>query len=211
MTDTANTSNADPERSLAAVRKAAEDAAEAAARRFVQRAGEAGLTDIAYARADSPIGPLAIAATKRGLIRLAFLRDGMSEERLATDLAASVSPRVLEAPTLLDEVRRELDQYFSGDRRRFELGVDWRLVRGFGRHVLRATAAIPYGETASYAEVAAEAGNPLAYRAAGTALGRNPIPIVIPCHRVLASGGGLGGYGGGLETKRFLLGLEGAL
>jgi methylated-DNA-[protein]-cysteine S-methyltransferase len=211
MTTTANTSNADLEQSLAAVRKAAEGAAAAAARRFAQRANEAGLTDIAYARTDSPIGPLAIAATRRGLVRLAFLRDGVGEERLAAELAASVSPRVLEAPMLLDDVRRELDQYFSGDRRRFELTIDWRLVRGFGRDVLRATAAIPYGETASYTEVASRAGSPRAYRAAGNALHRNPVPIVIPCHRVLHTGGGLGGYGGGLEAKRFLLGLEGAL
>lgn len=211
MTASRDGATSAPERTLAAIRQAAEGAATGAARRFAQSAADAGLADVAYARTDSPIGPLAIAATTRGLVRLAFVRDGVSEEAVAADLAASVSPRVLEAPALLDPVRRELDEYFAGDRRRFELAVDWRLVRGFGRAVLMATAAIDYGDTASYTEVARRAGSPRAYRAAGNALHRNPIPIVIPCHRVLHAGGGLGGYGGGLEAKRFLLGLERAL
>jgi methylated-DNA-[protein]-cysteine S-methyltransferase len=107
-------------------------------------------------------------------------------------------------------VRRELDEYFAGRRRRFEVTLDWSLITPFARRVLRMTAAIPYGGHLSYAEVAAEAGSPRGARAAGNALGSNPIPIVIPCHRVLHSGGGLGGYGGGLERKRYLLELEGA-
>jgi methylated-DNA-[protein]-cysteine S-methyltransferase len=108
-------------------------------------------------------------------------------------------------------VRRELDEYFGGRRRAFELALDWSLVGPFGRRVLRVTSEIPYGGVLSYAEVAADAGSPRGYRATGNALGANPIPIVVPCHRVLRSGGSLGGYGGGLERKRFLLELEGAL
>jgi len=123
-------------------------------------------------------------------------------------LATTVSPRVLAAPRKLDEPRRELDQYFAGRRRQFELPLDWQLTRGFGRKVLEATARIPYGATATYKQVATQAGNARAYRAAGNALGSNPIPIIVPCHRILHSGGGLGGYTGGLERKRVLLGVE---
>ena len=126
-------------------------------------------------------------------------------------LAERISPRLLEAPARLDPVRRELDEYFAGRRREFDLPLDWRLTGGFTRKVLRETARIPFGETRSYMQMAASAGSPRAHRAAGSALGANPIPIVVPCHRVLRSGGGLGGYGGGLEVKRELLRLEGAL
>lgn len=181
-----------------------------AAARLVRRAESEGLVDVAYARADSPLGPLAIAASERGLVRLAFLVN-TSEAAVAEDLARRVSPRVLELPARLDRARRELDQYFSGQRRRFELAVDWSVVRGFTGDVLRATAGIDYGATASYTEVATRAGSPRAYRAAGNALHHNPIAIVVPCHRVLHSTGGLGGYAGGLEAKRFLLDLEGGL
>jgi len=125
------------------------------------------------------------------------------------DLARDVSPRVLDAAWRLDEPRRELDEYFAGRRRRFDLPLDWRLSRGFARRVLEATANIPYGATATYKQVAGEAGSPLAFRAAGNALGSNPIPIVVPCHRILHSGGGLGGYTGGVEKKRLLLTVEG--
>ena len=120
-----------------------------------------------------------------------------------------MSPRLLAAPRRLDEPRRELDQYFAGRRRRFEVPLDWRLTRGFGRRVLEATARIPYGATATYKQVATEAGNARASRAAGNALGSNPIPIIVPCHRILHSGGGLGGYTGGLDKKRLLLAVEG--
>jgi methylated-DNA-[protein]-cysteine S-methyltransferase len=122
-----------------------------------------------------------------------------------------VSPRIVAADAQLDPVRRELDEYFAGRRRGFELALDWTLVGPFGRRVLGATAEIPYGGVLSYSEVAAEAGSPRGSRAAGNALGANPMPIVVPCHRVLRSGGALGGYGGGLDRKRFLLELEGAL
>jgi methylated-DNA-[protein]-cysteine S-methyltransferase len=181
-------------------------------KRFLRRAREAGLVDVAYTRVDSPLGPLALAATERGLIRLAYLAPGSTTEAdVAKELAATVSPRVLEERGRLDPVRRELEEYFTGRRRLFDLPIDWRLVRGFGREVLDVTARIEYGETASYTEVARRAGSPRAYRAAGNALNRNPVPIVVPCHRVLQSGGALGGYGGGLDAKRFLLELEGAL
>ena len=134
-----------------------------------------------------------------------------SEDAVLADLATRVSPRVLVAPRKLDEPRRELDEYFGGRRRRFELALDWRLTRGFGRRVLEATAAIPYGSVSTYKQVATEAGSPRGSRAAGNALGANPLPIVVPCHRVLHTTGGLGGYTGGLERKRVLLGVEGAL
>ena len=172
-------------------------------------AAAAGLLDVAYATVDSPVGTLLVAVTERGLVRLAYLNGGEAEADVLEQLASTVSPRVLDAPRRLDEPRRELDQYFAGRRRQFELPLDWRLTRGFGRRVLEATARIPYGETASYKQVATEAGNARAYRAAGNALGSNPIPIIVPCHRILHSGGGLGGYTGGLERKRVLLAVEG--
>jgi methylated-DNA-[protein]-cysteine S-methyltransferase len=141
-------------------------------------------------------------------VRLAYV-DGEDEGGVLEQLARSVSPRVLAAPRELDEPRRELDEYFSGRRTRFELTLDWRLSRGFAQRVLKATARIPYGGVSSYGAVAAAAGSPRAFRAAGNALGANPLPIIVPCHRVLHSGGGLGGYTGGVERKRLLLAVEG--
>jgi methylated-DNA-[protein]-cysteine S-methyltransferase len=173
-------------------------------------AAAAGLLDVAYATIDSPVGTLLLAATSRGLVRLAYLNVAETEQVLA-ELAASLSPRILAAPRRLDETRRELDEYFAGRRRAFELPLDWRLTRGFGRRVLRATSRIPYGSVSSYKGVATAAGSPLASRAAGNALGANPLPIVVPCHRVLHADGGLGGYTGGTDRKRLLLGVEGAL
>ena len=172
-------------------------------------ADSAGLLDVAYATADSPVGKLLLATTGRGLVRLAYV-DFEDEAQVLEELARILSPRVLAAPRKLDEPRRELDEYFNGTRRRFELPLDWRLTHGFGRRVLRATARIPYGSVSSYKQVAAAAGSPRGSRAAGNALGANPLPIVVPCHRVLHSGGGLGGYTGGVERKRLLLGVEGA-
>lgn len=190
-------------------RVAAGEAAEQASAAFVARAAGEGLLDVAYATVDTPLGPMLAARTPRGLVRLAFAHERPDE--VLEELAAELSPRVLELPAELDEVRRELDEYFERRRERFELALDWRLSRGFRRRVLRATARIPYGHTATYAEMAARAGNPRAYRAAGSALGSNPIPLVVPCHRVLRTGGDLGGYGGGLELKESLLRLEGTL
>ena len=178
--------------------------------RLVARAADAGLLDVAYARIDSPVGSLIAARTPRGLVRLAYEDFNGGEDAVVGDLAARLSPRVLEAPARLDDVRRELDEYFAGRRDRFDLPIDFGLVRtDFGRRVLQATARIPFGQTSTYAGVAGGAGNPAAARAAGTALGRNPIPIVVPCHRVLRSGGALGGYTGGVERKELLLALEG--
>lgn len=170
-------------------------------------AARAGLLDVAYATTDSPVGTLLLAATPAGLVRIAYV-DFEHEDAVLGEIAARVSPRVLAAPRQLDEPRRELDQYFSGGRRVFELPLDWQLTKGFGRRVLEATAAIPYGQVASYREVATEAGSPRGSRAAGNALGANPLPIVVPCHRVLHAGGGLGGYTGGVERKRALLAIE---
>ena len=176
---------------------------------LVARASAEGLLDVAYATADSPFGELLLATTPRGLVRVGLPNEDADE--LLTDLARRVSPRVLEAPVALDEARRELDLYFEGRLRAFGLPLDWRLSEGFRRRVLNAIAEIPYGETRSYTEIATEAGNERAVRAAGTACGRNPLPLVVPCHRVLRSGGALGGYLGGPEMKRGLLELEGSL
>jgi methylated-DNA-[protein]-cysteine S-methyltransferase len=174
-----------------------------------RRALQAGLADVAYGSMDSPVGELLVAVTDRGLVRVAFA-DEPSEEVL-DELAARVSPRVLRMPGRTDEARRELDEYFAGDRRGFDLPLDWSLVRGFAQGVLRATARVPFGAVTTYRQMAEAAGSPRASRAAGNALGSNPIPIVVPCHRVLHSGGGLGGYAGGLDRKRYLLALEGSL
>ncbi|HMI81297.1 MAG TPA: methylated-DNA--[protein]-cysteine S-methyltransferase [Solirubrobacterales bacterium] len=173
------------------------------------RAAEEGLLDVAYANVDSPFGPLLLAQTRRGLVRVGLPNQDADE--LLADLAERVSPRVLEAPAELDEVRRELDLYFEGKLDRFDLPLDWQLSGGFRQRVLRAINRIPYGQTRSYTEMARKAGNERAVRAAGTACGSNPIPLVVPCHRVLRTGGALGGYGGGLPMKQALLELEGVL
>jgi methylated-DNA-[protein]-cysteine S-methyltransferase len=183
--------------------------AEQAARRLNRRIAEQGLADVGYASIDSPFGTLLLAATKRGLVRLAFPEEDVDD--VLERIALRVSPRILESRSTLDPARRELDEYFAGERKRFDLPLDWTLVGPFGRRVLRVASNIPSGRVLSYAQVATKAGNPRASRAAGNALGANPIPIVVPCHRVLRSGGALGGYGGGLDRKRFLLELEGAL
>jgi methylated-DNA-[protein]-cysteine S-methyltransferase len=177
--------------------------------RLADRARRRGLLDVAIARADSPIGDLLLAGTGDGLVRVAF--DNQDFDAVMSELAASVSPRVLEAPRRLDAVRRQLDEYFEGRRREFEVPVDFQLAHGFRRKALAFIAEIPYGHTASYREVATGAGSPRAVRAAGSACATNPIPIVVPCHRVLRTGGDLGGYGGGIERKETLLRLEGSL
>ncbi len=188
----------------------ADDARDAAdsARRLVERAAAEGLADVTYTAADSPFGMLLLAATERGLLRLAFPEE--DTDTVLERIARHLSPRIVEARAPLDPVRRELEEYFTGARHEFDLMLDWSLIGRFGRRILRVTSEIPYGGVLSYGEVAAEAGSPRASRAAGNALGSNPIPIVIPCHRVLRSGGALGGYGGGVQRKRWLLELEGA-
>jgi len=182
------------------------DAAAAAAARFAATAP----ADLVYAEVDSPVGRLLAAATPRGLATLSYEDHHGGLDAVLDALAAKLSPRIVEAPARLDDIRRELDEYFEGRRTSFDLRLDWALARGFTRRVLQATARIPYGEVSSYARVAAAAGSPKATRAAGNALGTNPIPIVVPCHRVLRTGGALGGYTGGVDRKQALLTLEGA-
>lgn len=177
-----------------------------ALRALAARAAQEGLVDVAYAQVDSPLGPLTVAGTGRGLVRVAYPERRLDD--VLADLAEAVSPRVLEAPERLDPIRRELDEYFEGRLRRFSEPIDWSLTRGFFRRVLEATARIGYGEVRTYGEVAARAGSPRAVRAAGNGLGSNPLPVVVPCHRVVRTGGGLGGYTGGIERKEFLLSLE---
>jgi methylated-DNA-[protein]-cysteine S-methyltransferase len=173
------------------------------------RAAEERLLDVAYAPMDSPLGELMVFVTPRGVLKIGYETEPAGEA--LEEIAELVSPRILRAPERTDEVRRELDQYFARGRQAFDVAVDCSLVRGFARRILRATARVPFGQTTTYSRLAAEAGSPRAYRAAGNALGANPIPIVVPCHRVLRSGGGLGGYSGGLERKEALLALERAL
>jgi methylated-DNA-[protein]-cysteine S-methyltransferase len=196
----------DMERALRAALRGESDAV--APPTIVDAAAAAGLLDVAYARLDSPVGTLVLASTGEGLARLAYIDEGQ-EEAVMEDIAYRLSPRMLSAPRRLDAPRRELDEYFAGRRRTFDLTLDLRLLSAFTRRVLSATAAIPYGEVATYKEVATAAGSPRGSRAAGNALGSNPLPIVLPCHRVLHSGGGLGGYTGGLARKRTLLAIEG--
>lgn len=167
--------------------------------------------DVVYAEVDSPLGPLVAASTPRGLARLAYREFNGGLDAVLEDLARRLSPRLVEAPARLDAVRRELEEYFAEERRSFDVPVDLTLVAPFGREVLTACAAIAFGTTSSYAAVAAAAGRPTASRATGNALGVNPVPIVIPCHRVLRTGGGLGGYTGGVAVKQHLLRLEGSL
>jgi methylated-DNA-[protein]-cysteine S-methyltransferase len=174
-----------------------------------RRAAEAGLLDVAYAETDSPIGELIVFVTPRGLLRVKYADEPI--EGVLADVAARVSPRILRAPSRTDEARRQLEGYFGLRRRSFNLPIDWSLVHGFATGVLRETADIPFGDVRTYGQIAARAGSPRAARAAGNALGSNPIPIVVPCHRVLHADGGLGGYSGGLDRKRYLLALEGSL
>ncbi|MGZ5289380.1 MAG: methylated-DNA--[protein]-cysteine S-methyltransferase [Actinomycetota bacterium] len=183
--------------------------ARAAAGRLAGAAADHDLLDVAVARVNSPIGELFVAVTPRGLACVAF-EDEDRDEVLAR-LARELSPRILEHAAATDAVRRELEEYFAGERRRFELRLDRRLIHGIARDVLAATARVPFGRTTTYGELAGRIGNPKAARAVGNALGSNPIPIVVPCHRVLRTGGALGGYAGGLDRKERLLRLEGVL
>lgn len=171
-----------------------------------ERAAAEGLLDVAYATVDSPFGTLLVAKTPRGLVRIGLPNEDTDE--LLTNLAGRISPRVLEAPAGLDEERREMEDYFGGRRHDFELPIDWQLSHGFLLRARQRIAAIPYGETRTYTDLARAAGNERAVRAAGSACSRNPIPLVVPCHRVLRSDGGLGGYAGGLAMKERLLDLE---
>ncbi len=169
---------------------------------FGRRAAADELVDVAWTTTDSPVGELLLAATPAGLVRVSF----ENEEEVLEELAAKVSPRVLALPGRLDSVRRQLDEYFGGRRRDFEVNVDWSLSHGFRRQALDVLATeVGYGQVVTYKELAERTGNPRAVRAAGSACATNPIPIVVPCHRVIRTGGGLGGYGGGVDAKRLLL------
>jgi methylated-DNA-[protein]-cysteine S-methyltransferase len=176
--------------------------------RLAREAETAGLLDVAHRSIDSPVGPLLIAATAKGLVRVAYGCEDHAKvlERLAQEL----SPRILHAPARLDRAAKEIDEYFAGRRRGFDLAVDLSLARGFRRTVLTRLRAIDYGRTASYAAIAGAAGSPRAVRAVGTACATNPLPIVVPCHRVVRSDGSIGQYRGGVEAKRYLLALEAA-
>ncbi len=176
--------------------------------RLAAGAAADGILDVAYRTVDSPVGPLLLAATGAGLVRVAFARQ--DHDAALAELAALVSPRILAAPGRLDEAARQLDEYFAGQRRQFGLPVDLRLAHGFRRSVLAHLPLIPYGMTESYAQVAAAAGSPRAVRAVGSACARNPVPIVVPCHRVVRSDGSSGGYAGGPDAKQALLTLEAA-
>jgi methylated-DNA-[protein]-cysteine S-methyltransferase len=171
------------------------------------RADADGLVDVAWATTDSPVGPLTLAAPPAGLVSIAF---GVADD-VVEALAATVSPRLVHLPRRLDGARRELDEYFAGTRRSFDLPLDRRLSHGYRREVLEELSGVPYGTTVSYKDLAERTGHPRASRAVGTAMATNPIPVVVPCHRVLRTGGALGGYGGGLEAKQWLLRHEGAL
>jgi methylated-DNA-[protein]-cysteine S-methyltransferase len=197
----------DIESRLAAGPTAPELDSSALAAAVAARAEGEGLLDVAWTTTDSPLGTLVLMATDDGLVMVSY----HSAEEAVEEAGRRISPRVLRAPSRLDGIRRELDAYFAGRLQSFATPLDWQLVGPFQRKVLGATAAIPYGSVSTYSDVAASAGNPKASRAAGNALGANPMPIVVPCHRVLRSGGGFGGYTGGIDKKRTLLELEGVI
>jgi methylated-DNA-[protein]-cysteine S-methyltransferase len=176
--------------------------------RLAERAWREGILDVAYRTVDSPVGPLLLAATAAGLVRIAYASEDHGD--VLRILADRISPRILDAPARLEAPARELGEYFDGQRRSFDLRLDWRLSAGFRRDVLSHLPDIGYGQTASYAAVAGLAGNPKAVRAAATACATNPLPVVVPCHRVIYSDGRIGRYLGGTEAKRTLLALEGA-
>ncbi len=176
--------------------------------RLAAAAQREGILDVAYRIVDSPVGTLLLAATDLGLIRVAYAAE--DHDAVLQSLADRISPRLLNAPARLDPAALQLDEYFAGRRHSFDLPLDWRLSHGFRRTVLTHLPEIGYGHTASYAAVAQMAGNPKAVRAVGTACATNPLPVVVPCHRVVRSGGGMGGYLGGPDAKRVLLALESA-
>jgi methylated-DNA-[protein]-cysteine S-methyltransferase len=211
-TDTSGTSGELDREGVAALAAAfpttSDTVADALHTRLAEAAERDGLLDIAYRTVDSPVGPLLVAATTAGVVRVAFERE--DHDAVLTGLATTVSPRILRSGRRTDPVARQLDEYFAGRRRAFEVPVDLQLVRGFRRTVIARLADIPYGSTSSYAAVARAAGNPAAVRAVGSACSHNPVPLVLPCHRVVRSDGTLGQYLGGVEAKATLLGLEGA-
>ena len=183
--------------------------ARAAAERVRERALDDGLVDVAVGLVDGPVGELQVAVTGRGLVYVAY--DDEDREALVARYAGALSPRIVRSARATDEVRRELTEYFAGTRTAFELSVDRRLMHPFARKVLAATSRVGYGELATYGQIATRIGHPSAARAVGAALGSNPVPIVVPCHRIVGAGGRLTGYAGGIDRKEILLQLEGAL
>lgn len=176
--------------------------------RLAKAAQAADVLDIAYGTVDTPVGTLLLAATELGLVRVAY--PNQDHGLVLEQLAAEISPRILRAPDRLQDAHRQLDEYFAGQRKQFNLELDNRLSPGFRRSVLSQLPTIAYGRTVSYAELASMAGKPKAVRAVGTACGANPLPVVVPCHRIVRSDGSPGGYVGGAEAKQALLKLEGA-
>ncbi|KRE35900.1 cysteine methyltransferase [Janibacter sp. Soil728] len=176
--------------------------------RLVARAGEVGLIDLAYRAVDSPLGALLLVATEQGAVRLAFEEEG--HDAVLADLAERVSPRILRAPRRLDETARRIEDYLGGRSRSLDVPIDLRLLAGYRREVVEALPRIAYGHTATYTEMAGMTGRPRAVRAVGSACANNPVPLLLPCHRVVRSDGSAGGYRGGLQAKRWLLGLEAA-
>jgi methylated-DNA-[protein]-cysteine S-methyltransferase len=174
--------------------------------RLVAAAEAEGILDVAYRLVDTPVGPLLLAATTQGLVRVAYANEG--HDSVLSALARDISPRVMNAPARLDAAARQIDEYFAGRLMVFDVPLDLRLSRGFRREVLAHLLEIGYGKTATYSWVAAAAGNAKAVRAAGSACATNPIPVVIPCHRVVRSDGTIGQYGGGGDIKKALLALE---
>jgi len=203
---TARTTLADDGDLFAALPEVDEEAQRRLHDRLVTAATEAGILDVAYRTIDTPVGLLLLAATDTGLVRVAYARE--DHDRVLDQLARSVSPRVLRAPARLDRAAREIEEYFAGRRSLFDLPLDFQLAHGFRRTVLSQLTHITYGRTASYAAVAAAAGHPKAVRAVGTACATNPLPVVVPCHRVVRSDGTVGQYVGGADAKRALLALE---
>jgi methylated-DNA-[protein]-cysteine S-methyltransferase len=201
-------SNDDLPRDLARAYDTSTDHLEALRARLAAAAESGGVLDVAYRTIDSPVGSLLIAATDAGVVRVAYARE--NHDLVLQSLADKVSPRILNAPARLDDTARELDEYFAGTRYEFDLPLDWRLSAGFRRIVLHHLSEIGYGRTASYSAVAQLAGSPKAVRAVGTACATNPLPVIVPCHRVVRSDGQLGNYLGGIEAKQTLLTLEAA-
>jgi methylated-DNA-[protein]-cysteine S-methyltransferase len=182
---------------------------EAATAAFLKRAEKEGLIDVAYTTVETPVGTLGVATTDAGLVKVALTP---GDDRFLEDLSANVSPRIIERPEKLDAVRRQLDEYFDGRRTTFSLQIDWQLSHGFRRMVLETLfSQVRFGQVVSYRDLATRVGNPKASRAVGSAMATNPMPIVVPCHRVLRTGGDIGNYGGGVEMKRQLLTHEGSL
>jgi methylated-DNA-[protein]-cysteine S-methyltransferase len=205
---TANTTHDGDGDLFAALPEIDEEAQRRLHARLAAAASDAGILDVAYRVIDTPVGALLLAATEHGLVRVAYSRE--DHDKVLEQLATRISARILRAPARLDLAASELDEYFAGRRNLFDLPLDFQLSHGFRRTVLAHLREIGYGTTATYATIAAAAGNPRAVRAAATACATNPLPVVVPCHRVVRSDGTVGGYVGGVEAKMALLTLEAA-